>query len=269
MIELLRFEHVDYKYQGQQEALHDLNVSINAGERVAVLGENGAGKSTFFLLANGVLSPEKGKIFFKGTAINNNKKSLNVLRKGGGLVFQDPDVRILGGSVEEEISFGPMNLGLPVNEVLRRVNDALSCFELQEYRNRAPHDLSGGEKKRVTLADSIVMNPSLLLLDEPASSLDPFHTRRLEENLDTLSESGMGLVISTHDVDFAWRWADRVLIFQKGRLRADGSPYVVLENDQLLKECGLEQPVLLRVARLLGMTPPPRTIEELEHRWNS
>ena len=243
MEEILRFEHVSYAYEEEREALLDVCVKVCAGERVAVLGSNGAGKSTFFLLANGVL------------------------RRGVGLVFQDPEVQLLGGSVEEEVSFGPMNLRLPVGEVRARVDAAIRSFALEEYRGRAPQYLSGGEKKRVTLADALAMEPQMLLLDEPAASLDPANTRLLEQNLQMLSEQGLGLMVATHDVDFAWRWATRVLVFRGGRLAGDGEPREIFENVSLLRTCGLEQPVLYRVGRVLGLAAPPHTVEELEQEW--
>jgi cobalt/nickel transport system ATP-binding protein len=124
-----------------------------------------------------------------------------------------------------------------------------------------------GEKKRVTLADALAMEPQMLLLDEPAASLDPANTRLLEQNLQMLSEQGLGLMVATHDVDFAWRWATRVLVFRGGRLAGDGEPREIFENVSLLRTCGLEQPVLYRVGRVLGLAAPPHTVEELEQEW--
>ena len=248
MEEILRFEHVSYAYEEEREALLDVCVKVCAGERVAVLGSNGAGKSTFFLLANGVLRPGAGRILFRGAPVGSGAKQL-------------------GGSVEEEVSFGPMNLRLPVGEVRARVDAAIRSFALEEYRGRAPQYLSGGEKKRVTLADALAMEPQMLLLDEPAASLDPANTRLLEQNLQMLSEQGLGLMVATHDVDFAWRWATRVLVFRGGRLAGDGEPREVFENVSLLRTCGLEQPVLYRVGRVLGLAAPPHTVEELEQEW--
>ena len=252
MEEILRFEHVSYAYEEEREALLDVCVKVCAGERVAVLGSNGAGKSTFFLLANGVLRPGAGRILFRGAPVGGGAKQLNVLRRGVGLVFQDPEVQLLGGSV---------------GEVRARVDAAIRSFALEEYRGRAPQYLSGGEKKRVTLADALAMEPQMLLLDEPAASLDPANTRLLEQNLQMLSEQGLGLMVATHDVDFAWRWATRVLVFRGGRLAGDGEPREIFENVSLLRTCGLEQPVLYRVGRVLGLAAPPHTVEELEQEW--
>lgn len=262
MNELLRFDHVSYAYDADHDSLTDFSVTIHSGEKIAVLGNNGAGKTTFFLLANGVLKPRSGSITFDGETVGTSTKSLNRLRQGVGLVFQDPETQLLAGTVEEEISFGPMNLNLPESEVERRVKEAIDSFQLEAFRSRPPQYLSGGEKKRVTLADATAMHPKLLLLDEPASSLDPANSILLEENLAALAESGLTLTIATHDVDFAWRWADRILAFHKGRLEADGSADDIFGDEDLLKKCGLRQPTLYQVGKLMGLSPLPKTMEE-------
>lgn len=267
MGELLRLEHVSFTYEGSMDhcpALADCSVSIAPGERVAVLGGNGAGKSTFFLLANGVLRPSEGTVFFHGEAVGGTKRDLNRLRRGVGLVFQDPDVQILGGTVEEEISFGPMNLGLSREEVRRRVDGAVEQLRLEGLRLRAPQYLSGGEKKRVSIADALAMEPELLLLDEPAASLDPENCRLLERTLEMLGQRGLALAVATHDVDFAWRWAERVLAFHGGRLIADRRPEDFFSDAALLERCHLEQPMLFRTARAVGLSPLPRTVEDFE-----
>lgn len=267
MEEILRFERVSFSYEDgteQRPALRECSVSIGAGERVAVLGGNGAGKSTFFLLANGVLCPKDGNVFFRGKIVGRKRQELNRLRRGVGLVFQDPDVQILGGTVEEEISFGPMNLGLSREEVRRRVDTAVERMNLSDLRRRAPQYLSGGEKKRVSIADALAMEPELLLMDEPAAGLDPENCRVLEETMDLLGEHGLALAVATHDVDFAWRWARRILVFHDGCLAADRTPEAVFADTALLSACHLAQPMLFRAARALGVRPPPRTMEDFE-----
>lgn len=267
MEELLRLEHVSYTYEEGTEprpALTDCTVTVCTGERIAVLGGNGAGKSTFFLLSNGVLRPKAGTILFRGEAVGGGKRALNRLRRGVGLVFQDPDVQILGGTVEEEISFGPMNLGLAKEEVRWRVDAGVARMRLEALRRRAPQYLSGGEKKRVSIADSLAMEPELLLLDEPTASLDPENCRLLEATLEQLEAQGLALMVATHDVDFAWRWAQRILVFHSGRLVADRAPEDVFSDTQLLHTCHLEQPLLFRAARAVGLRPLPRTMEEFE-----
>lgn len=264
MKELLEFEQVSYHYDssGEREALFPLSVRLYQGEKVAVLGSNGAGKSTFFLLANGVLRPKSGTIRLCGETIGKKEKQRMQLRRNVGLVFQDPDVQLLAGTVEEEVSFGPINLGLPEEEVRRRVEMALNRLGLAEYGSRGPQYLSGGEKRRVAIADVLAMEPRIMLLDEPSSNLDPAGRNLLENTLEALHQKGMTLVVATHDVDFAWRWADRVLVFHGGRLERDDSPEAVFAEEELLCRCGLEQPLLWRVAKALNI-PVPKSPEEL------
>lgn len=261
---MLEFQEVSFQYEtgdGDHEALSPLSVTLREGERVAVLGSNGAGKSTFFLLANGVLRPHGGTIRLDGEPVGRRSRDLLRLRRAVGLVFQDPDVQFLAGTVEEEISFGPMNLGLPPDEIRRRVDAAIECLGLDSYRERGPQELSGGEKGRVAIADVLAMEPRLLLLDEPASSLDPAGRALLEQTLGALHEKGMALAVATHDVDFAWRWADRALVFHQGHLERDAAPADIFADTALLARCGLEQPLLWRAAAALGV-PPPKHPEE-------
>ena len=264
MKELLAFEQVSYQYDsgGEWEALFPLSVRLCEGEKIAVLGSNGAGKSTFFLLANGVLTPRSGTILLDGEPVGKKEKQRMQLRRRVGLVFQDPDVQLLAGTVEEEVSFGPMNLGLPEAEVRRRVEMALESLGLAAYRRRGPQYLSGGEKRRVAIADVLAMEPEIMLLDEPASNLDPAGQALLEETLESLHQKGITLLVATHDVDFAWRWADRVLVFRDGRLERDAAPEAVFAEEDLLSRCGLEQPLLWKVAKALKI-PVPRRPEEL------
>ena len=263
MAEILRFKKVSYSYDGERDALKNVDVTISQGVRIAILGNNGAGKSTFFLCANGILKPQTGKIFLDGEEIHWKKREILELRQKVGLVFQDADSQLIAGTVEAEVSFGPMNLKIPEGEVRERVEDAIGSMGLEDFRRRAPHYLSGGEKKRVSIADVLAMRPRILLLDEPASSLDPSNCRMLKRNLDKMSQQGMGLVIATHDVDFAWEWADRILVFHDGMLEADGRPEELFARGGLLDRCGLEKPLLFQIGQIYGLHPLPRTIGEL------
>ncbi len=267
MHEIIRLEQVSYTYEDGRDALRDLSVCLHSGEKVAVLGENGAGKSTFFLLCNGVLSPTRGQVFLEGAPVTRKRQSLTALRRKVGFVFQDPDVQLLAGTVEEEISFGPLNLGWDTDTVCHAVEQSITNLHLEAFRTRAPQYLSGGEKKRVSIADVLAMSPALILLDEPASSLDPLNTQLLEQNLALLESQGIALLISTHDVDFAWRWADRVLLFHAGTLVADTTPDAVFSDPDLLALCGLTQPTLYSVSRILGLSQPVRTLDELAQQY--
>lgn len=162
-------------------------------------------------------------------------------------MFQDADNQIIASSVKAEISFGPMNLKLPREEVSRRVNMAMEYMNITEYGDRPPHYLSGGEKKRVAIADIIAMEPDVIIFDEPTAALDPLNAVMLEEVLEKLSAEQKTLLISTHDVDFAYRWAERVLVFCDGQIIADGTPLSVFQNDEVVKKASLTRPVMLDV----------------------
>lgn len=213
------------------------------------MGSNGAGKSTFFLHLNGVLQAGKGKIFYGGAEIR--RKDLNGLRKHVGFVFQDADNQMIASSVQAEVAFGPMNLKLPKEEVKKRVSEALEYMDLQGYRERPPHYLSGGEKKRVSIADIIAMKPEVILFDEPTAALDPLGGELLEDVLERLSKEGKTLLVSTHDVDFAYRWAERALIFHQGKLAADGGTLEIFQQEQVLRETHLKKPEMLTVYEAL------------------
>ena len=268
MDRLLEFSGVSYAYEEGREALKNLSVAIRKGEKIAVLGENGAGKSTFFLLCNGVLAPKSGEIRYNGEPVGKSRKDKMKLRQKVGIVFQEPDRQILAATVAEEISFGPLNLGLSREEAANRVEEALSRMNLAEYLDRPPHYLSGGAKKRVTIADILAMKPEILLFDEPASSLDPANAALLEQTLQTLGQEGMTLVISTHDVNFAWKWAERALIFSQGELIADGPPETIFSDHILLEKAGLKKPLLFEAGEILRQAHPqenipiPRSIEQ-------
>lgn len=266
---VLRLCDVSFSYPGREPALRHVSLSIHEGEKIAVMGANGSGKSTFFLNLNGVLTPKEGKLYYRETEIT--RKNLNELRRRVGIIFQDADNQIIAPSVRAEISFGPMNLKLPREEVEKRVGKAMLDMKLEGFEDRPPHYLSGGEKKRVSIADIIAMEPDVFLFDEPTASLDPANAQQLESVLEMLAQRGKTLLISTHDVDFAYRWADRVIVFQKGTVRADGTPLFVFSQQELCRETNLKSPALFRVVRLLEQKHllkekgrAPKTLEELE-----
>ncbi|MDR0459666.1 MAG: energy-coupling factor ABC transporter ATP-binding protein [Coriobacteriales bacterium] len=269
--ELFRVEGISYRYDDRYLALNDVSLSFRAGEMVAILGSNGAGKSTFFLCCNGVLRPQSGTIFLHGQEVSKSKKDITRQRQAVGLVFQDPDSQIIAGSVESEISFGPLNLGLSNQEVEQRVEESLEQMDIVRYRDYAPQYLSGGEKKRVSIADIFAMHSEMILLDEPTASLDPKNAEALERILIGLSQVGIAIVISTHDVDFAYRVAERVVVFAEGQVIADASADQVFASAEVLSRAGLKQPllfaawqILVRENPSLSSKPWPRTIEQFE-----
>jgi len=272
MKELLRLEHVYFKYEDKYPALQDVSVTLYKGERVAVLGGNGAGKSTFFLCCNGVLCPQSGKIFLKEQEITGSKNDISMLRRAVGLVFQEPDSQIIAGTVENEVSFGPMNLRLSYDEVESRVMQSLTQMNLDGYRKRAPQYLCVGEKKRVCVADILAMQPDVVLLDEPTTSLDPENLAMLEQTLEDLSLAGITLVVSTHDVDFAYRFATRAVVFSHGEVIANTSIDDAFASDELLLRAGLNKPLLYAAAEWLekrflitDTSKKPRTIDEFRN----
>ena len=268
---ILQLENMSYAYPDGPLAVDKLSVSIHKGERVAVLGRNGAGKSTFFLLCNGILEPDQGKLYCGGKAVSRKKKDLLELHRRVGIVFQEAENQILAVTVEGEVSFGPMNLGLPTDAVQRRTEAALEAMGLEEYAERSPQYLSGGEKKRVTIADILAMSPDVILLDEPTASLDPENAARLEEILDELTRAEIALAVSTHDVDFAARFAERGLVFAGGRLVADGPMKSIFSREELLREAGLRKPWLWQAAEALrpGEESYPMTMEQFERWWKA
>ena len=266
---VLQVRDLRFSYDGKGQALGGVSLDIRAGERIAVLGPNGAGKSTFFLCLNGVLTPGSGEILLDGKPVG--KKERKRLCERVGIVFQNADDQIIASTVAAEVSFGPMNLRLPKEEVVRRVDHALDYMDLQAFRARPPHELSGGEKKRVTIADILAMESEVILFDEPAASLDPMGEERLEAVLGRLSDEGRTLVISTHDMDFAFRWATRAVVFAGGQVIADGAPDAVFRDAETLLRAHLKPPALLEVFDMLrarGLVPAdavcPRTAAGLE-----
>ena len=249
---ILKIEDLYYTYGNGKPALNGVSVDIYEGEKIAVIGSNGSGKSTLFLNIDGVLMPEQGKIIYRDMVIN--KKNLKELRKNIGIVFQDADNQIIASTVMAEVGFGPMNLKLPKDEVLTRVNEALKYMNISHLKDRPPHYLSGGEKKRVSIADIIAMKSEIIIFDEPTAALDPLNSIMLEEVLLKLGDEGKTMLISTHDVDFTYRWAERVLVFNDGKIIADGSPLEIFQNKEILKKANLKQPTMLEVYESLVET---------------
>jgi cobalt/nickel transport system ATP-binding protein len=245
---LLEFEQVHYIYSGvQQSALNSLTLRIPKNKKCALIGQNGCGKTTFFLLANGLYKPKQGNILWQGQAIQYDRNSLQKLRQLVGLVFQDPEQQIVASTVEEDISYGLCNLGLPEVEIAKRVEDTLVEFGLTEFAQRPVHHLSLGQKKRVSIADVMVMEPQLLLLDEPTAYLDIFHTRNLMATLEKIQSKGTTILMATHDLDLVYRWADWVFVMDKGILMLEGTPDNVFSQRKLLEELQLGVPLIYDV----------------------
>jgi len=248
---LLELKDASFSYDGEKNALDRINVKIHKGERIAVLGSNGSGKSTFFLCLNGIHGLTLGDIILNGKKVGHKKKDQSLLCKEVGFVFQDPDNQMIGSTVESEISFGLMNRNVPGDEIKKRMDRITEELNLTQFRNRPPYYLSGGEKKRVTIADILVLRPNILLLDEPTASLDLKNIEAFEKILENDEISGMAVLISIHDVDFAWRWAKRILVFHEGKILSDDTPEHTFADDDLLKLTGLKKPVYYTITEAL------------------
>lgn len=277
---ILAIEKLICSYETRKEVLRIPKLEIYAGEKIAVVGANGAGKSTFFLHLNGVMTAKQGTICYRGVPVGN--KNRKELRKKIGIVFQEAEHQMIASTVKAEVSFGPMNFKLSKEEVADRVEQALAYMNITALGDRPLHYLSGGEKKRVSIADIIAMEPEIILLDEPTASLDPVNVSLLEEVLQRLAREQKTLMVSTHDVDFAYRFADRVLVFSNGEIIADAAPEEVFAREDVLKSASLKKPLLFEVAQLLeekgclgraageketaGEKWYPKTLEELRER---
>ncbi|NMG05921.1 ABC transporter ATP-binding protein [Brasilonema sp. UFV-L1] len=264
---LLEFEQVHYTYPGgQQSALNGLTLRIPAQKRCALIGQNGCGKTTLFLLANGLYKPHKGRISWQGKPLQYNRDYLMKLRQKVGLIFQDPEQQLVASTVEEDISYGLCNLGLPEVEIQQRVEQALVEFGLTELAQRPVHHLSLGQKKRVSIADVMVLKPELLLLDEPTAYLDRLHTRNLMATLKKIHASGTTILMATHDLDLVYRWADWILVMDRGRLLLEGKPQDVFTQRTLLEELQLGVPLIYEMLFADGVAEEGPVLERLRQR---
>lgn len=248
---ILSAKDLHYTYPDGTYALRGVNLDIYRGERLAIMGSNGSGKSTFFLHLNGVLKPEKGELKIEGTPYDYSRKGLLSIRKRVGIVFQDPDNQLFSANVTQEISFGVLNLGFSEDEARKKVDAVIKRMNIESFKDKPTHFLSGGQKKRVAIADILVMEPDVVILDEPASALDPKHARLVDQIVEELGNSGITVILSTHDPERALVWAQRVVLFNKGQVLAMGSPQEIFSNDELLEATNLEKPPVLYIAEEL------------------
>ena len=260
-----------YRYPHGMEAIRGISFHVRRGERVALVGPNGAGKSTLLFMLNGMLRPDSGVVLFDNRPIEYDRGSLRELRRRVGFVFQNPDRQIIAPTVWQDVAYGPVNLGLTDGAVQRAVEAALKMVGLHGFERRPPHQLSSGEKKRVAVAGVLAMDPDLLVLDEPTNNLDPAGSEDLMDLLDELGERGKTILISTHDVELAYPWADRVILLREGEILREDTPEVAFGDAGLVRKARLSVPVLLDLHRELerrGLSIPgrrPRTALDLIH----
>ena len=243
---LLRAESLCYTYEGETKpALNHLSLEIRRGKKIACMGSNGSGKSTFFLCCNGIHKPDSGKLYYNNRPLNYSKQGLLSLRRKVGIIFQDPDRQLFSASVFQEISFGLLNLGYSEEATRKKVSDIIDELGIAAFAHKPTHALSGGQKKLVSIADILVMEPELIILDEPASSLDPLHTQIVRDIIDRIAGQGITVMMATHDVNYAYGWADEILLFHDGQMIKQGSPVEVFSDKELMKQTCLTPPMLL------------------------
>ncbi len=269
MSPVLEVKGVEFSYPDGTRALQSLSLGFARGRRTALLGRNGAGKSTLFALLNGIERPGRGEVHFDGAPVAYDRGSLRHLRRSVGVVFQDPDAQLFSASIREDISFGPVNLGLPREEVQQRVEAALAAVGLTSLAERPTHALSYGEKKRACIAGVLAMDPKVLILDEPTAGLDPPMAAELMNLLDALHNRGITVILATHDVDFAFAWADDICVLQEGALAFHGEAGDFEAVGRSFPQLGLELPWVyevfaeLRRKGAINGDQPPRSRAEL------
>lgn len=232
---------VHFSYPDGTQAIRGISFLITHGESVAIIGANGAGKSTLLQHLNGYLVPQKGTLRIGDFPLT--KKTLMAVRKTVGMVFQDPDDQLFMPTVFDDVAFGPLNLGLPTEEVEQRVNRALEIVGATHLKQRPPYKLSGGEKRAVAIATVLSMSPNILVMDEPTSNLDPKSRRNLIEMLKTFTHTK---IIATHDLDLVTDLCERSIVLKDGRVIADGPTSQIICDEALLKKSNLEKPLRMQ-----------------------
>ncbi len=246
---ILEADHLTYGYDEKSHAIEDLSIAFEEGKTTAILGANGAGKSTLFLHLNGILQPEHGEVRFRGQPISYKKAGLRQLRSKVGIVFQNPDDQLFSASVYQDISFGAVNMGLSSEEVHKRVNAVMEQIGITYLKDRPTHSLSFGQKKRVAFAGIMVMQPEVIILDEPTAGLDPVGVSELMHLLqDVCRQQNTTIILSTHDIDVVPIYADVIDVMDKGHVIAHGTPEEIFARPELLRAHHLRLP---RISHLL------------------
>lgn len=238
---------VRYRYPRGMEAVCGISFHMRKKEKIALVGPNGAGKSTLLKMFNGMIRPDTGMMLFDNSPVAYDTASLRTLRKRVGFVLQNPDRQIIAPTVYQDVAFGPVNLGYPEKEVKNVVTRALRHVGLEGFERRPPHQLSGGEKKRVAIAGVLAMDPDVLVFDEPTSGLDPSGSEDIMDLLDELNHEGKTIIISTHNVELAYPWADRAILMLKGKILEEDDPEKAFGNPENVRRAHLSLPALLEL----------------------
>ncbi|MGP8320798.1 MAG: energy-coupling factor ABC transporter ATP-binding protein [Methanosarcinaceae archaeon] len=266
---ILKTNNLKYSYPDGTVAIDGVNIEVKNGQKITFVGPNGSGKSTLFLLLNGTIKPQEGEVRFNEKSLGYDPKSLRDIRKNVGIVFQNSDDQLFAPTVYQDVAFGPVNLDIPMDRVESSVNNTLEYVGLLNLKDKPPHHLSGGQKKRVAIAGVVAMEPDVIILDEPLSNLDPMGADEIIELLNEFNHFGKTIIISTHDVDLAYSWSDYVYLMSGGKVVGEGVPDKVFDNTELLAMAGLKQPATLEIyheikRRGLAMTGElPKTVPEL------
>ena len=243
----LSTKNLSYTYPDGTHALKNINMDIYKGQKVAIMGPNGAGKSTLFSHFNGLTEPTSGHVEIDGKAIKYDKDTLLEVRQKVGIVFQDPNDQLFAPTVKEDVAFGPMNLGLDYEEVERRVDEALTMVGMEQYMDKTPHHLSGGQQKRVAIAGIIAMRPEIMILDEPTAGLDPEGVEKVLSILNELNNEGMSIVISSHDIEMVNEFAEKIFVLNEGEILESGDKHEIFSNKELLKKAHLKAPITTEI----------------------
>lgn len=251
---LLKFENVSYSYDGNEKdenyAVKGISFTVDKGEFVVILGHNGSGKSTLAKLTNGIFVPDSGKVFVDGMDTSDDSLEF-AIRKKIGVVFQNPDNQLVASIVEEDVAFGPENLGIAPKEIRRRVDDALKAVDMYEYRLHETHRLSGGQKQCVAIAGMIAMRPECIVFDEPTAMLDPKGREKVVKTAVKLNkEFGISIIFITHFMEEAVG-ADKVMVMDNGSILASAAPVEIFKERKLLESCGLDVPDIVKIVSLL------------------
>lgn len=249
-------------YPGGELVIDSVDLQVAAGTKLALLGANGSGKTTLMSVLSGSLKPSSGEVLRDGEPVDWSRKGLRAHRRCVQMVLQDPDAQLFSADVTQDVSFGPLNLGLPADEVRARVHEALVLLGADHLAERATHHLSYGERKRVATAGAVAMRPKVLLLDEPTAGLDPLGVRQMREALDRLTAIGTTIVMATHDVALALDWADEAAVVCDHHL-VQGPVTEVLSDPDLIEQAHLEMPWPLELAQRLGLSGKPRNMAEV------
>ena len=262
-IENLIFEYTRGDESQPVSAIDNLNLGIERGSFTAIIGKNGSGKSTLAKNLNGLLLPTEGVIYVDGFDTRDDDSIWNV-RQTAGMVFQNPDNQLVSAIVEDDVAFGPENLGIEPAEIRRRVDKALADVNMGQFKKKAPHLLSGGQKQRIAIAGVVAMKPKCIIFDEPTAMLDPKGRSEIMSIIDELHAEGITVILITHFMDEAVR-ADRVIIMHEGRILLDGTPQEVFEQEELIRSVNLDVPLMVEMGaklRKAGIDVPKDIITE-------